>query len=269
VSVVVSTMRGVGRDASRPIIPVPVSQRLFFGAVSLLFAVCAALTILSCASLPALGVLQLCSGATMSAAWMRMPGQSWFGAASSFVVMWDVMMVAMMLPALLPSLWRKQQVGESNFAGALLGAGYFLVWTLAGLAVFPLGAALAAMAPQLPVLARFGPGAVVLVAGALQFTVWKARHLACCREEGGAHAGTTSEQGLRQGVRLGLHCCLCSVGPTAILLVLGVMDLRVMAAVTVAVAAERWAPSGPRTARVTGAIGLATGLFLLVQAARF
>jgi predicted metal-binding membrane protein len=37
---------------------------------------------------------------TMPMAWMRMPGQTWPGAAASFLGMWVVMMVAMMLPSL-------------------------------------------------------------------------------------------------------------------------------------------------------------------------
>jgi len=39
-------------------------------------------------------------GWMMSMAWMRLPGQSWPGAAASFLGMWIVMMVAMMLPSL-------------------------------------------------------------------------------------------------------------------------------------------------------------------------
>ena len=39
-------------------------------------------------------------------AWMRMPGQTWPGAAASFLGMRVVMMVAMMLPCLVPMLWR-------------------------------------------------------------------------------------------------------------------------------------------------------------------
>jgi hypothetical protein len=51
-----------------------------------------------------------------------------------------------------------------------------------------LGVALAAIEMQQPALARGVPIAVavvVLIAGSLQFTVWKARHLACCREASG------------------------------------------------------------------------------------
>jgi len=50
---------------------------------------------------------------------------------------------------------------------------------------FPLGVALAANEMQQPALARAVPiavGAVVLIAGSLQFTAWKARHLARYRE---------------------------------------------------------------------------------------
>jgi predicted metal-binding membrane protein len=56
---------------------------------------------------------------------------------------------------------------------------------------FPLGVELAALAMQQPALARAVPiavGVVVLSAGALQCTVWKARHLAYCREAPGTAA---------------------------------------------------------------------------------
>ena len=68
---------------------------------------------------------------------------------------------------------------------ALVGTGYFFVWTVLGAVAFALGVALAALEMQWPVLARAAPiaaGLVVLAAGALQFTAWKARHLAHCRE---------------------------------------------------------------------------------------
>jgi predicted metal-binding membrane protein len=52
-----------------------------------------------------------------------------------------------------------------------------------------------------------------------------------------------------------------------ILLVTGIMDLRVMAAVTGAITAERLAPAGDRVARVIGAVIVGAGLFLVAQAA--
>src|SRR4029077_9857940 len=112
---------------------------------------------------------------TMSVAWMRMPGQTWLGAAASFLGMWIVMMVAMMLPSLVPMLWRyRQAVGRTGGTRlgrltALGGVGYFFVWAMFGAAIFPLGVALAAMEMQQPMLARAVPvavGGVVLLAGA-------------------------------------------------------------------------------------------------------
>jgi predicted metal-binding membrane protein len=71
----------------------------------------------------------------------------------------------------------------------------------------------------------------------------------------------------RHGLRLGLHCSYCCVGLTAILLVIGVMDLRVMAAVTTAITVERLAPAGERVARAIGAVVVAAGLLLIARAA--
>jgi predicted metal-binding membrane protein len=217
-------------------------------------------------------------GWTMSMAWMRMPGQTWPGAAAFFLGMWVVMMVAMMLPSLVPMLWRYHRAisgtGETRLVplATLVGVGYFFVWTVFGMAVFPLGAALAAVETQYPALARAVPiavGVVVLMAGSLQFTAWKARHLAYCSDAPGP--GGTLPAGARtawrHGLRLGLHCTQCCVGLMAILLVIGVMDLRVMAVVAAAITIERLAPTGERVARATGVVVVGTGLFLIARAA--
>jgi predicted metal-binding membrane protein len=52
-----------------------------------------------------------------------------------------------------------------------------------------------------------------------------------------------------------------------ILLVIGVMDLRTMAVVTVAITAERLAPAGESVARATGAVVIGTGFFMIARAA--
>ena len=51
----------------------------------------------------------------------------------------------------------------------------------------------------------------------------------------------------------------------AILLAVGVMDLGAMAIVGAAITVERLAPAGLRIARVTGAVVVAVGLFLIVR----
>ena len=252
------------------------SEGLFLGVSALLFAASAAGTIAWCGSMSAMGGMEMPGGWTMSMAWMRMPGQTWPEAAASFLGMWVVMMVAMMLPSLVPMLWRYRQAVVATHLGpltALVGAGYFFVWTVSGVAVFPLGVALAAVEMQQPSLARalpIGAGVVVLMAGLLQFTAWKARHLACCREAPGRGRTLPADAGTawRHGLHLGLHCSYCCAGLVAILLLIGAMDLRAMAAVTGAITVERLAPAGERVARATGAVIIGAGLFLVSRAAR-
>jgi predicted metal-binding membrane protein len=154
---------------------------------------------------------------------------------------------------------------------ALAGAGYFLVWTLFGMAAFPLGVVLAEIEMKEPAVARAVPiavGIVVLIAGAVQFTAWKARHLACCREAPGPGRTMAADAGtaLRHGLRLGLHCSQCCAGLITILLVIGVMDLRAMAVVAMAITVERLAPSSERVSRSIGAMAVGAGLFLIARA---
>jgi predicted metal-binding membrane protein len=254
------------------------SRETFIGVSVLLFAASAAVTIAWCRSMAAMGGMRMPGGWTMSMAWMRMPGQTWAGAAGSFLGMWAVMMVAMMLPSLVPMLWRyREALGRTRGMRrgrltALVGMGYFLVWIVFGVLAFPLGAGLAAIEMQQPGLARAVPvavGVAVVLAGALQFTPWKAHHLACCRETPGRGCALPAgaRAAWRHGLRLGLHCGYCCAGPTAVLLVVGVMDLRAMALVTAAITAERWAPAGERVARAIGVVVTGAGFVLIARAA--
>jgi len=253
------------------------SHRDFVGVSALLFATSAALTIVWCGPMSAMPGMPMPGGWTMSMAWMRMPGQTWPAAAASFAVMWTMMMVAMMLPSLVPTLWRYREAvgraGETRLGRltALVGVAYFLVWTVFGLAVYPAGVTLAAVEMRYPALAGAVPmaaGIVVLMAGAFQFTSWKAHHLACCREAPRAHTlPADAATAWRLGLRLGLHCSYGCAGLTAILLVIGFMDLRAMAVVTAAITAERVAPARARVARAIGAVAAGAGLFLIARAA--
>jgi predicted metal-binding membrane protein len=253
-------------------------QTSLLGVSALLFAASATITIVWCASMSAMGGMPMPGGWTMSMAWMRMPGQTWPGAAASFLGMWVVMMVAMMLPSLVPMLWRYRQAiartGETRLGRltARVGVGYFLVWTVFGMAAYPLGVALTTLEMQQPALARAVPiavGVVVLIAGSLQLTAWKARHLACCREAPGRDRMLPADASTawRHGLRLGLHCTHCCAGLMAIVLVIGVMDLRAMAVVAAAITVERLAPAGERVARAIGAVVVAAGLLLIARAA--
>jgi predicted metal-binding membrane protein len=254
------------------------SQPAFFGTSALLFVASAALTTVWCGSMLAIRGMPMPGGWTMSMAWMPMPGHTWLGAASSFIGMWVVMMVAMMLPSFVPTLWRYRQAvskaGEMRLSWltALVGIGYFVVWTVFGIVVFPLGATLTEIEMQRPALARVVPiavGVVVVIAGGLQFSAWKAHHLACCRETSRRARSLPADAATawRHGLRLGLHCIYSCAAFTAILLVIGVMDLRVMALVTAAITAERLASNSKGVARTIGIVVVGVGLLLTARAA--
>lgn len=214
-----------------------------------------------------MGEVAMPGGWTLSMAWMPMCGQTWSAAAASFIGMWAVMMVAMMLPSLAPLLWRHRPG-----AAAAAGAGYFFVWTALGVLVFGLGAAFAEAAMQMSALARAVPlslAMVVLLAGAFQFSACKVRHLARCRPalQQPAAIPNGTRAAWRYGLRLGMHCSMACAGLTAILLVIGVMDLRAMAVIAAAITAERLAPRGERVAWAIGAVSLVTGVYLMGRAA--
>jgi predicted metal-binding membrane protein len=250
------------------------SQQAFFGISALLFTASAALTTAKCVSMSTMGGMTMPGGWTMSMIWMPTPGETWPLATASFLGMWIVMMVAMMLPSLAPLLWRyRREASTARLGGltVLLGLGYFFVWTVCGMAIFPLGSALAAIEIQQASLARGVPiaaGIVVVIAGAVQFTAWKAHHLAACRRAPAQGRSLPADAGTawRDGVRLGLHCGTSCANLTAILLVVGVMDLRAMAVVTAAITLERLAPAGERVARAIGVGIVTTGLALVARA---
>lgn len=253
------------------------SERIFFGVSVLLFAASAAVTIAWRTSMSAMSEVPMPGGWTLSAAWMRVPGQTWPGTAASFLGMWVVMMMAMMLPSLVPILWRYRRAigaaGEIRLGPltTLVGVAYFFVWSVFGMAAFSLGVALVAVEIRWSALARAVPitaGVVVLVAGAFQFSAWKARQIACCREAPGPGRTLPADASTawRHGLRRGLHCSHCCANLMMILLVFGVMDLRAMTVMMAAITVERLAPAGERVARTVGAVMLGVGLFLITRA---
>lgn len=124
------------------------------------------------------------------------------------------------------------------------------------------------MAMQQPALARAVPlltGVVIVLAGALQFGAWKSHDLGRCATAL-ARAGNNTGAALGHGVRLGLHCSSSCGNLMAAVLIIGIMDLRAMALVTAALAAERLTPAGERVARVTGVIVIGIGLLLMRSA---
>jgi predicted metal-binding membrane protein len=254
------------------------AQPAFLGTVSALWAVSTTVTMAWSSRMSGMADMPMPGGWTMSMAWMRMPDHSWGASAASWLGMWVVMMTSMMLPSLVPMLCRYRDLltGDADDRRgrltAIVGAAYFSVWTAIRIVVFGVGTSLAAAAMSFETLSRSVPtatAAIVLIAGTTRFCQWKAHHLASCRqlERRAASFSADVHTAWRYGFRLGVHCSLSSAGLTAILLVMGVMDLRVMALVAAAITIERLAPAGERIARIIGLIIIGIGVGLLARAA--
>lgn len=184
-------------------------------------------------------------------------GHGWT-AAASFVAMWTAMMAAMMLPSLVPVMARSARP-------FVLALGYGSVWAALGAIVHP-AYVHAADAPSLPI----PTGLLLLFVGALQLTSWKARHLERHQAmvvAAGTAPARSAAAAWREGMKLGACCLRSCAGPTAVMLALGPMDLRVMAVVGLAVTAERLPRQGVLVARATGAAAVIAG-FIALGAAR-
>jgi predicted metal-binding membrane protein len=203
---------------------------------------------------------------------MDMPGYTWARSAITFLLMWLVMMVAMMLPSALPMLLNIRRLPIRNFEALMLFAvlGYFFVWTLIGGIVYLLGVAYALETMRLDWLSRLTPmlsGAMLMVCGMIQFTPWKLSALRQCRAP---DCGTLFQDGAllhgwRYGFKQGVSCATCCAAPMLALLVLGVMNLTTMAIIAAGIAAEKLLPWPDKLARVFGVIALLAGAGILVK----
>jgi predicted metal-binding membrane protein len=231
------------------------SDRAFLGVSALLFVVSTTATVAWSTSMPM--------------PWMPMCGQTQWSLAASFLGMWSVMMMAMMLPSLVLMLLRYRAaihaVDEPRLCAltARVGTGYLAVWAVVGTAVFALDRAW----PMVPGAVPSGTGAIIVAAGVWQLSAWRAHHLAHCRAVPAPGAVVTDAGAAwRYGLRLGWHCVGACAGLTAILIAVGVMDLYAMAAVSAAITLERFAPAGRGVAR---AVTVVVGVGLLVIGAVF
>ncbi|WP_186420860.1 DUF2182 domain-containing protein [Bosea sp. CS1GBMeth4] len=253
--------------------PAAGARRAFGAVCALLFLASAAATVAICRAMAGMGEVPMAGGWSMSTAWTPLCGGSWPAAAGAFLGMWSAMTLAMMLPSLAPALWRLRESAAGagavrpDLSAALAGLGYLTAWGACGLLVFSAGALLLDGAMRWPLLARAVPaaaGLVVIVAGLFQMSRRKRALLGHCRRSARHGAGVAAAIG--QGLRLGGACCASCAGPTVLLLVGGVMDLRGMAIVAAAITAERLAPAGERIAGATGGLMLGAGMVQLAQA---
>jgi len=214
-----------------------------------------------------------CAAATVRWCWstsQRMPmgGGGFLVEAAAFVSVWAVMMVAMMLPSFVPALLgyrrllREAHVRRVGTPTVLAGVGYFLVWACAGVVAYLLSVGLMTAEMRWPVLRPLTPwagGVVLLAGGAVQLTAWKARQLERCRMGllCGRGPSGTGWSAYRDGVRYGVHCCLCCTGFMLALMVFGMMDLAAVGGIAALITLERVARRPDRAARAVGIVILA------------
>jgi len=192
-------------------------------------------------------------------------------------VMWTVMMVAMMLPPVLPWVLfftsaRVERSGGSRAvlpAGVFLG-GYFAVWTVFAVAAAFLqvglveGGIMAGFNPQLD--GRLA-GAVLIAAGVFQFSPLKAACLTHCRTPLGfflARWRDGPRGAFQMGFAHGRYCLGCCWLLMIVAFAVGVMNLAWMALLTLGLSVEKIAPRGPALGRAFGAVLVAWGGLTIV-----
>ena len=247
----VQNKNSIGRDDTA----LPVE---FIAVCVLAFAAGVSATVYFCRSMCC--EIQMPGGWTMSMMWTRMRGQTWFGSAVSFQLMWLAMMVAMMMPSALPTFLKTRRGWGALCCMAL---GYFAVWLAAGVGIYALGVAFASVATRLEWFSRAVPvlsGALLLAAGAIQFTHLKMTHLLRCRLPFGcALTCPEHETSFQLGCKQGAACCVCCAAPMTIQFVLGMMNPLVMIVIAMVIAAEKLLPRPALVARLVGASAILAG----------
>jgi predicted metal-binding membrane protein len=179
------------------------------------------------------------------------------GTLGFFTGMWTVMMAAMMLPSVWPTVlvYRRLQAARRErgqpaawMGSAWLLAGYLAAWTVAGLVGFAVLKAGRALDIDTLSWDRSGPllaGGVIVAAAVYQLTPLKDVCLRHCRGPFSfllEHWRPGPVGALRMGARHGLWCIGCCWALMAALFALGVMSIPWMALIAVFIAAEKLLP---------------------------
>jgi len=191
--------------------------------------------------------------------------------------MWAVMMAGMMLPSATPLILmygvaaRRRGVGERAAREIYaLTAGYVTVWALFSIVATTAQRILAARLIISPMMTLTRPtigAALLLAAGIYQLTPIKRVCLQKCQSPLGFlmhHWRAGAGGAFRMGIDHGAYCLGCCWALMLLLFVGGVMNLVVIAALTAFVAFEKIGPFGVHSARVSGGLLIATGVWMLI-----
>jgi predicted metal-binding membrane protein len=196
------------------------------------------------------------------------------GAVLLFVVGWQVMTVAMMLPSSLPlvrmfAAASAAAPGRGRALAAFLAA-YALVWTSFGTLAFAGDAGLHALVNASSWLEHhewaIAPS-VMMLAGAFQFTSLKDACLRSCRHPASfihRHYERGVAGAFKLGARHGVSCVGCCWALMLVMFAVGVASLIWMALLTALMVHEKTRPAGARTVQLTGVTLLALGSTLFL-----
>jgi predicted metal-binding membrane protein len=187
------------------------------------------------------------------------------GSLGWFVGVWLVMMAAMMLPSVAPTvaLHARMTRQRSPLSPLAFTAGYLLVWTAAGVVAFALAAGATSLVGDALAWDRAGrelAAATLLGAAVYEVTPLKNACLGRCRSPLGFLLGTWRDGprgAVGMGARLGLWCLGCCWALMASLFALGVMSITWMAVVAGVIALEKALPW-----RRIATYGVAAGLLV-------
>ena len=195
------------------------------------------------------------------------------GSLGWFLGIWVVMMAAMMLPSVAPtvSLYSRMTQERSPLSPWVFTAGYLLTWAVAGLAAYVLGRGATSLAGGDLAWDSAGhalAGTTLLVAAGYELTPLKDICLAKCRSPLGALLGSWRDGltgAVRMGARNGAWCVGCCWALMASLFALGVMSVIWMAVVAGIIAVEKTLPWRRGVTYGTAALLAAIGILLLVN----
>jgi predicted metal-binding membrane protein len=203
-----------------------------------------------------------------------MDGGPWtaLGTFGWFLGAWVVMMAAMMLPSVAPTvaLYSRMTRARSPLSPLVFAAGYFIVWGAVGALAFAVAAGGSLFAGDVlswDQSGRWIGGVTLIAAAAYELTPVKHVCLQKCRSPLGFLLGSWRDGwagALRMGSRHGAWCAGCCWALMASLFALGVMSIAWMAFVAGLIAAEKILPWRRLATYGTAAILLALGVLLLV-----
>jgi len=188
--------------------------------------------------------------------------------------MWAVMMAAMMLPTMVPTLTTYERLmisadgTRAGWLGVLLG--YFVVWVAFAAVIAVVQVALIgfALVDSLGIATSGGvAGAVMIAVGAFQFTRAKEVCHGVCHAPMTyfmGHWKTGFMGGLRMGLGLGAFCVGCCWGFMVLGFVGGVMSLLWMGLATILMIFEKLPAIGHHVIKPTGALLIAAGLVVTI-----